>query len=404
MTESAMGLRGKAAIVGYAEWPSRREWPGAPIFALEQWARLAREAVLDAGLAPRDVDGLCVNHVGEADIFVPATVAEYLGLAVNFAERLDLGGASGVGMIWRAAAAIELGLCQAVLCGLPSAPTPPPPTPAPVDPASYFGQASPKWGSPQAEFELPYGNVAQNAGFALIAQRYAASYGWEARAIAKIPAQQRRSANRNPLAVFRDAPITVDDVLASRVIADPLRLLEIVMPTTGGAAVLVASEALARRCRHRPVWIAGCGEHLSAKTPVSMRDLLATPIGPASSRAFAMAGLAPRDMDLVSIYDCYTITVLLTLEDEGFCAKGEAQNFVASHDLAFDGDFPCNTHGGQLGFGQPGLAGGMSHPIEAARQIMGRAEGRQVKRANHAYVSGTGGVMSEQGALVLRGD
>ena len=109
-------------------------------------------------------------------------------------------------------------------------------------------------------------------------------------------------------------------------------------------------------------------------------------------------------MDLVSIYDCYTITVLLTLEDAGFCAKGEGMRFLREHDLAFDGNFPCNTHGGQLGFGQPGLAGGMSHPIEATRQIMGRGADRQVQRADQAYVSGTGGVMSEQSALVLRGD
>jgi acetyl-CoA acetyltransferase len=168
--------------------------------------------------------------------------------------------------------------------------------------------------------------------------------------------------------------------------------------------VLVASRELARRSRHRPVWIVGCGEHLSAKTPVSAAEMLATPIGPASRAAFSMSGLSPSDMDLVSIYDCYTITVLLTLEDAGFCAKGEGMRFIAEHDLAFDGDFPCNTHGGQLGFGQPGLAGGMSHPVEAARQLMGRAEGRQVARADTAYVSGTGGVMSEQVALVLRGD
>jgi acetyl-CoA acetyltransferase len=399
-----MGLRGEAAIVGYAEWPSRRKWSSAPQFTLEQWARLGREALDDAGLAPRDVDGLCVSFLGEANMFVPATVADYLGVAVNFAERIDLGGAAATGMIWRAAAAIELGLCQAVLCALPAAPTPPEPTPGEPDPTIYFGQASPKWGSPQAEFELPYGNVAQNAGFALIAQRYAAEYGYDARAMARIPVAQRRSANRNPSAVFHDAPIDVDDVLGSRMIAEPLRMLEIVMPTTGGAAVLVVSRELARRGRHRPVWVVGCGEHLSAKTPVSSADMLATPIGPASRAAFDMAGLGPSDMDLVSIYDCYTITVLLTLEDAGFCAKGEGMRFLAEHDLAFDGDFPCNTHGGQLGFGQPGLAGGMSHPIEAARQLMGRAEGRQVARSDTAYVSGTGGVMSEQVALILRGD
>lgn len=400
-----MGLTGKAAIVGYAEWPSRRKWSGRPLHSLEQWARLGREALDDAGLQPADVDGVCVGNLSEAPRFVPATLAEYLGLEVNFAEHMDLGGATPVGMIWRAAAAIELGLCQAVLCGVPAAPSPPPPgPPREPNPAIYFGQASPDWGSPQAEFELPYGNVAQNSGFALIAQRYRAEYGYDERAMARIPAAQRRSANRNPSAVFHDVPIDVDDVLASQMVAEPLRMLEIVMPTTGGAAILIADAGLARRSRHRPVWITGCGEHLTHKTPTWAGDMLATPIGPASRKAFEMAGIGPGDVDLVSIYDCYTITVLLTLEDAGFCPKGEGMRFLREHDLAFDGDFPCNTHGGQLGFGQPALAGGMSHPIEAARQLMGRAGDRQVARADSAYVSGTGGVMSEQGALVLRGD
>jgi len=400
-----MGLKGKAAIVGYSEWPSRRKWSGDPLFTLDQWARLGRETIDDAGLAPADVDGLCTNYLLEASRFVPATLAEYLGLSVNFAERTDLGGAAPVGMIWRAAAAIELGLCQAVLCGVPAAPAPPAPgPPGEPDPAVYFGQASPEWGSPQAEFELPYGNVAQNSGFALIAQRYAAEYGYDPRAMARIPVGQRRSANRNPSAVFHDVRIDEDDVLASKMVAEPLRMLEIVMPTTGGSAVLVANEELARRSRHRPVWITGCGEHLTHKTPTWADDMLATPIGPASKKAFEMAGVAPAEVDLVSIYDCYTITVLLTLEDAGFCAKGEGMRFLAEHDLAFDGNFPCNTHGGQLGFGQPGLAGGMSHPIEAARQLMGRGGERQVAKADMAYVSGTGGVMSEQGALIFRGD
>jgi len=375
------------------------------LHSLEQWAQLGREATRDAGLEPSDIDGLCASHLSEASHFVPATLAEYLGLSVNFAEKLDLGGASPVGMIWRAAAAIEAGMCGAVLCGVSAAPPPPPPhPPREVDARSHFGQASPDWGSPQAEFELPYGNVAQNSGFALIAQRYAAIHGYDARTVARIPVQQRRSANQNENAVFHRVSIDEEDVLASKLVADPLRMLEIVMPTTGGAAVIVADEAIAKRCKHRPIWISGCGEHLTHKTPTWAVDMLETPIGPASRRAFEMAGLQPSDMDLVSIYDCYTITVLLTLEDAGFCPKGEGLRFLRDHDLAFDGNFPCNTHGGQLGFGQPGLAGGMSHPIEAVRQLMGRAGTRQVQRADSAYVSGTGGVMSEQGALILRGE
>jgi acetyl-CoA acetyltransferase len=116
-----------------------------------------------------------------------------------------------------------------------------------------------------------------------------------------------------------------------------------------------------------------------------------------------MAGIARTDVDMVQLYDCYSITALLTIEDSGFCAKGEGMRFVREHDLSFAGDFPCNTHGGQLGCGQARLAGGMSHVVEAVRQIQGRADDRQVARHDTVYVSGTGGVMSEQTALVLQG-
>jgi acetyl-CoA acetyltransferase len=402
-----MGLRGDAAIVGYSEWPSRRRWTGPRELGLAQWARIAREALEDAGLPAASINGIACAGVPEAPTFAPATLAEYLGTPVGFAERLDLGGATPVGMIWRAAAAIELGIADVVVCAVPFIPAPPRPA-AVAEDRPYaemgFGQASAEWGSPQAEFDIPYGNVAQNCGYALIAQRYAAEFGYDPRALAKIAVDQRRSALRNPDAVFCDQPISIDDVLASRMIADPLHLLEIVMPTSGGAAVVVASRERARGCRHRPVWITGFGEHLAIKTPTYAQDMLRTPIGPAARQAFAMAGVDRSEVDLVSLYDCYTITVLLSLEDAGFCAKGEGLRFVREHDLSYAGDFPCNTHGGQLGFGQPGLAGGMSHPVEAARQIMGRAGERQLRRADLAFVSGTGGVMSEQAALVLRGD
>src|SRR5690606_14587197 len=171
---------------------------------------------------------------------------------------------------------------------------------------------------------------------------------------AKIAADQRKSACANPSAVFYGKPISVDDVLASRVIADPLHLLEIVMPCHGGAAVVVASRERAQRTRHRPVYVTGCGEHLTHKTPTYAHDMVTTPIGPAAEKAFTMAGVRRPDVDMVQIYDCYTITALLTIEDSGFCGKGEGMAFVRDHDLSYEGDFPCNTHGGQLGFGQPG--------------------------------------------------
>lgn len=360
-------------------------------------------ALDDAGLAARDIDGVVCSDIRESGMFTPATVVEYLGQPVNFAERIDLGGATAVGMIWRAAAAIELGICDVVVCALPSLPIPSHPVPQPVNPLVYYQSSSPNWGSPQAEFDIPYGNLAQNCGYAMIAQRYAAEYGYDPRAMAKLVADQRRSAALNPNAAFFGNPVTPEDVLASKLIADPLRMLEIVMPVAGGGAVVLASKAVAARCRHRPAFVTGFGEHLTIKTPTYAEDMCRTPVGPASARAFSMAGLKPADVDVAEIYDCYTITVLLTLEDAGFCAKGEGMQFIREHDLSYAGDFPVNTHGGQLGMGQAGGAGGMTQVVEAARQLMGRADARQIAGCDSVYVSGTGGVMSEQSALILQG-
>lgn len=399
-----MGLRGDAAIVGIAEHRAERPFVGTPTFTLEQWAELAALALVDAGIDAREVNGICCGgDVRESAMFVPATIAEYCGWNVNFAERLDLGGASAVGMVWRAAAAIELGICDVVVCATPARPLPEPPQSQPLDPRLMWGASSTLWGSPQAEFEIPLGNVAQNCGFASYATRYHDRFGWDHWARAKIAADQRASAAVNPDAIFFGKPTTPDDVLASRMIADPLRMHEIVMPCSGGAAVVVASKERARRARYRPVFVTGFGEHIMHKTPTYTPDLTRTPVGPASDLAFAMAGVARSDIDMVQLYDCYTITVLLSIEDSGFCGKGEGMAFVREHDLSYKGSFPCNTHGGQLGFGQGGLAGGMSHVVEAVRQIQGRAGDRQLPAHDLAYVTGTGGVMSEQGALVLQG-
>jgi acetyl-CoA C-acetyltransferase len=268
----------------------------------------------------------------------------------------------------------------------------------------YFGASSNKYGSPQAEFEIPYGNLGQNAPYAQIARRYAAEFGYDPRALAKIAAEQRANACAHPDAIFYGQPITIDDVLASPMVADPLHKLEIVMPCHGGAAVVLASQDIARRTRNRPVWVKGFGERVTFKTPTYAADLLRSPISAAADRAFAMAGIDRGGVDIASIYDCYTITVLMSLEDAGFCEKGKGIEFVNSHDLTFRGDFPLNTAGGQLSFGQAGMAGGMHHVCDGARQVMGRAGEAQVGDCNTAFVSGNGGIMSEQVALVLQGD
>jgi acetyl-CoA C-acetyltransferase len=398
------GLRGEAAIIGIAELPAERMQTRPPSFTLDQYAMLAKMVLDDAGVEAAVVNGLVCHGLAESDMFAPATLSEYLGLPVNFGERVDLGGATAAGMVWRAAVAVELGLCDAVLAIVPGSAVLPTSTRHPPSPPSWYGASSNKYGSPQAEFEIPYGNVGQNGPYAQIAQRYAALFGYDPTALAKIAVDQRTNACAHPGAVFHGKPMTVDDVLASPMIADPIHMLETVMRVQGGTGVLIANADIARRSRHRPVWIAGFGEHIAFKTATYAEDLMTTPVSRAAQRAFAMAGLGPAEVDVASLYDCYTITVLMTLEDAGFCAKGEGMTWVNQHDLTFAGDFPLNTAGGQLSFGQAGMAGGMHHVVDAARQVMGRAAAAQVADCNHAFVSGTGGIMSEQVALVLGGD
>src|SRR3954467_12803605 len=165
-----MGLRGDAVIAGGAEHAPERKYRGDRRFTLEQWADLAAKALDDAGLSSRDVNGLCCANLRESEMFVPSTVAGYLGGHVDFAERVDLGGATPIGMVWRAAAAIELGLCDVVVCATVGQPRPPRPNPRVVRDLSArmaYGASSMEWGSPQAEFDVPYGNVAQNCGYAM---------------------------------------------------------------------------------------------------------------------------------------------------------------------------------------------------------------------------------------------
>lgn len=397
-----MGRRA-AAIAGIAEWKAQRVWD-RPMFMLEACAALASEALADAGLEKDEVDGLIVPPVWESPMFGPSAAAEYLGVHANFAEVVDLGGATGAGMVWRAAAAIEVGACESCLVLCPTVPPPPPDGTGPrkLSMPAYLGGDA--WGSPQGQFEIPAGMVAATPSFAQIAQRYRATYGLREETLAKIAVQERHNALANELAIFHDKPIDIDDVMQSRMVCDPLKLLEIVMPCFGGSAVVVTSAERAKRAPHRPVYVSGFGEHLTHKSITFAPDLLDNPIRVAADRAFSMAGASRESVDLASIYDCYTITVLVTIENAGFCGRGKGQAFIDEHDLRYDGgDWPLNTHGGQLGAGQPGLAGGLGHVTEAARQVMGRAGERQVPSCNLAYANGTGGMMAEQVALILEG-
>jgi acetyl-CoA C-acetyltransferase len=382
-----MSLKGKAAAIGIAEL---KPWKEAPpnVTPLGLMGRLTAEAIADAGLEKKDIDGFLVGMpVADPGFIYPASAAEVLGINPRMLNVVDIGGASPAGMIWRAAAAIDAGMCSAVLCI--------------VADLNRLGDQKVPVVSVQREFEAPYGNIGANCGYAMIANRHMYEYGTTPEQMAKVAVDQRKNALKNPLAAFGDKPLTIADVLGSRMIVDPLHLFEIVSPCSGGSAVIVASPEVARRAKHPPVWLIGAGEYSNHASITYAPSLTDSPIKPAAENAFKMAGVERKDIDLVCPYDCYTITVLVTLEDAGFCKKGQGGPFVAEHDLSYAGDFPCNTHGGQLSFGQPGLGGGMSHVVEGIRQLMGRGEGRQVKDAALAYVNGNGGIMSEQVSLIL---
>ncbi|GBD12353.1 hypothetical protein HRbin24_00360 [bacterium HR24] len=385
-----MDLRGRAAICGVGEVGPFRE--ASDRTAVELMLEAGRLAMVDAGLEPAEVDGLLVAPllVG-APVTLPSMLAEYLGLSPTYADIVDLGGATAAGMVWRAAAAVAAGAARAVLCLTGEA----------VDPESFYTRGV-RWpGLPLPEFERPYGPMGANSGYAMIAMRHGYEYGTTDRQRAKVAVDQRQNACANPRALFYGRPITVDDVLESPVIVDPLHLLEIVMPCSGAIAFVVARPEVAREGLHPPVYLLGFGEKVTHSMPSHAPNLTTSAVAYTARRAFEMAGVEPQDIDLVSVYDCYTITVIVTLEDAGFCPKGRGGPFVEEHDLTYRGDFPVNTHGGQLSYGQPGLAGGASHVLEAVYQLRGEAGERQVRDCQLAFVQGNGGIMSEQVSLIL---
>ena len=306
-------------------------------------------------------------------------------MRANFAETVDLGGATACGMIWRAAAAIELGVCETALVLCPWAAAAPDGadarkmSDADLPRRRRVGLAAGPVRDPgrarRRDAELRDGRAALHGPVRAPREE----------TLAKIAGEARVNAQANPKAIFHGKPITLDDVMRSPRICDPLKLLEIVMPCFGGGALVITTRERAERARHRPVFVSGFGEHLTHKSITYAPDLLDNPIRVAAERAFSMAGASRDAVDLVNPDDCYTITVLVTLENAGFCGKGEGGRFVEEHDFTFRGDFPLNTHGGQLGGGQAGLAGGLSHATEAVLQLQGRAG----SGSSHAAISPT---------------
>lgn len=388
-------ISGAAAITGISEL--KPEIKSAGKTTLDLLANATRLAVSDAGLNKSDINGLLVTPAVEDSAFMwPAQVAEYLQLSPQYLNVVELGGASAVAAVARAAVAVTAGLCRHCLC-----------LSGGVWDSQVFNSEEGKMAvmsRAEIDYELPCGPMGFNSAYALVARHHIYQYGTRAEQLAKIAVEQRANALHNPLALYNQRELSIDEILASPVIVDPIHLLEIVRPCSGAAAVVVSRIDEARNQAHPAVSILGIGEACTHNSIIYAPDLTSSSITQAAGRAFSMAGCTPGDINLVSLYDCYTITVLITLEDAGFCPKGEGGNFVQSTDLTFKGQLPCNTHGGQLSCGQPSYAGGMGHVIEAVRQLRGQAGTRQVTKNDLAFVSGNGGVFSTESCLILGRD
>ncbi|WP_010677617.1 thiolase family protein [Bacillus timonensis] len=377
----------KGAIIGIGELTPVRYSEGATTLGLI--AESVRLAIQDAGIEKDEIDGLLIGpQVGETPQHVPATVAEYLGLQPTMSNVVDLGGATGAGMIWRAVAAIEAGMCETVVCVLAN--------------INEKGKTlrSPNR-NPIREFDVPFGASGANTSYALLKRRHMAEYGSTQEDFALIAYWARKNAQLNPKAITYGKPASVEDVLNSPLIVDPLHLFEIVMPVAGGAAVIVTSVKNASKGDHPPVYLLGAGEKITHRAVSQAPSLENAPLSYAIPRALEQAGLTVQDMDLLSIYDCYTSVVAQTLENAGLCAPGRFGSWMKEHSFGHDGDWPLNTHGGQLGFGQADLAGGMSHIIEAVHQLRHEAQLRQIPNARHALITGNGATLSEAAALIL---
>ncbi|MGH2829321.1 MAG: acetyl-CoA acetyltransferase [Actinomycetota bacterium] len=378
-------MRRKVAIAGVAE--SRfGEVPDASALQLHQEA--AALALAASGIDKDDVDGLFSCG---ADLMHPIVLGEYLGLRPGYVDGTQVGGSAWEFYVHHALGAIEAGLCDVALLNYATT------SRSDLKRKTRSANIAIDARGP-AQFESAYGNTVIGR-HAMAATRHMHEFGTTREQLAEIAVQTRHNASLNPLAMYRD-PISVQDVLASREICSPLHLLDCCIRSDGGGAVVLVGEDRARDLPGKPVWVLGAAEQTSHHTMSEWEDMTESPARHSAERAFAMAGIKPRDVDVLQVYDSFTITVLLTLEAMGFCGKGEGGAFVEGGRLRVDGDLPTNTDGGGLSSNHPGMRG-LFLVIEAVRQLRGEATGRQVPDARIAAVNGTGGWFSSTGTLVL---
>jgi len=354
--------RRKVVIAGVAE--SRfGEVPDATALQLHQEASAA--ALADAGLSPADVDGLFSCG---ADLMHPVVLGEYLGLRPGYVDGTQVGGSSWEFFVHHAVGAIEAGLCDVAL--LAYATTSRSDLKRRVRSANVAIDAR-----GPAQFESAYGHTVIGR-HAMAATRHMFEFGTTSEQLAEIAVQARYNASHNPLAMYRD-PLSVEEVLSSRMIASPLHKFDCCIRSDGGGAVVLVAEDRVADLPRKPVWVMGAGEAISHHTMSEWEDFTESPAKRSAARAFGMAGVKPGEIDVLQVYDSFTITVLLTLEAMGFCGKGEGGPFVERGRLRLDGELPTNTDGGGLSSNHPGMRG-LFLVIEAARQLRGEAVGPQV--------------------------
>jgi acetyl-CoA acetyltransferase len=372
---SGGSLRGAAAVVGIggAGWG---EAPGRT--AIELLAEASLAAIADADLELRDIDGLCAATSTHA--FPTVSVAEYLGLKPTFFDGTNIGGSSFEMHLLQAALALEAGLCNAVLICYGSNQR--------TAGGRLVSLSEPQW------HERPYRPRHPITSYALAAQRHMHEFGTTREMLADIAVAARGWANLNP-AAFARGPLSREDVLASRMVSDPLTSRDCCLVTDGGAACVMVRADRAKAMRKKPAYLLGVGAAHSHRSIAQMADLTRTAAAESAPRAFAMAGLTQSDVDLVMLYDAFTITTLLFLEDLGFCPKGEGGRFVQDGAIAPGGKLAVNTNGGGLSCVHPGMYG-MFLILEAVEQIRGEAGERQLKRCDIALCHGNGGTLSSQ--------
>lgn len=386
-----MSLRGQAAIVGVAE---TRLGAVPELGAMQMCAVAAKEAIEEAGLTLADIDGvLTIDAMAEPFRMHSVVLSEYLGIRPSYSMTNSLGGATSCAMVSHGAAALHAGLCNNLLIVTADKLV------TGLSKDAAIAALAENAGHPQ--YERPYGPVIP-AMYALAAARHMHEYGTTVEQLAEVAVVHRRHAALHPNAQMRE-PITREDVLASKMISTPLRQLDCSLVSDGGGAIVMTRADRARDLRQAPVALLGCGESHLNEYVSQAPDLTTCGARHSGAQAFAMAGLEPDEIGLAMLYDCFTITVLIELEDLGFCKPGEAGAFVESGGIDLAGRLPVNTHGGLLSHGHPGRPGGIFHIIEAVRQLRGECGARQVAGLERALVHGNGGILSTHATLILGG-